>query len=141
MPNDAKRSTAAKVVKDAQRKFERDSKTARVARRKAFAQAQKEGLSLRDIGELVGLDRAGDLKRREKLPDTEKAKREAAAFGRLLVALDVGTISLPDEEAREAVEAMDLSIEGDANYARVIVEHDALFGLLSLLGGTEVEAR
>lgn len=83
---------------------------------------------------------SGDLKAPERLPDPEKAQREADAFGRLLAALDVGTISLPDEEAREAVEAMVLSIEGDKNYARVITEHDALFGLLSLLGGTEVEA-
>lgn len=83
---------------------------------------------------------SGDLKRPERLPDPEKAQREADAYCRLLSALDVGTISLPDKEAREAVEAMVLSIEGDADYARVIAEHDALFGLLSLLGGTEVEA-
>jgi hypothetical protein len=35
---------------------------------------------------------------------------------------------------------MVLAIEEDHDYARVIVEHDALFGLLSLLGGTEVRA-
>jgi DNA-directed RNA polymerase specialized sigma24 family protein len=56
MPADPKRKAAAKAVKVAQKQFERDSKAAREARRKAFAQAQKEGLSLRDIGELVGLD-------------------------------------------------------------------------------------
>lgn len=58
MPDDPKRKAAGKAVKAAQKQFERDSKTAREARRKAFAQAQKEGLSLRDIGELVGLDRS-----------------------------------------------------------------------------------
>ena len=58
MPDDLKRKTAGKAVKAAQKQFERDSKVAREARRKAFAQAQKEGLSLRDIGELVGLDRS-----------------------------------------------------------------------------------
>lgn len=58
MPTDPKRKTASKAVKAAQRQFERDSKAAREARRKALAQAQKEGLSLRDIGELVGLDRS-----------------------------------------------------------------------------------
>lgn len=83
---------------------------------------------------------SGDLKEHEGLPDHEKSQREADAFGRLLSALDVGTISLPDEEAREAIEAMVASIEKDSDYARVIAEHDALFGLLSLLGGTEVEA-
>jgi DNA-directed RNA polymerase specialized sigma24 family protein len=56
MPDDSKRKAASKAVKAAQKQFERDSKAAREARRKAFAQAQKAGLSLRDIGELVGLD-------------------------------------------------------------------------------------
>jgi hypothetical protein len=44
MPDDAKRKAASKAVKAAQRQFERDSKVAREARRKAFAQAQREGL-------------------------------------------------------------------------------------------------
>jgi hypothetical protein len=83
---------------------------------------------------------SGDLKEHERLPDPEKAQQEADAFGRLLAALDVGTISLPDEEARETVEAMVTSIEKDSDYARVIAEHDALFGLLWLLGGTEEAA-
>jgi DNA-directed RNA polymerase specialized sigma24 family protein len=56
MPDDATRKGAAKAVKAAQKQFERDSKVAREARRKAFTQAQKQGLSLREIGELVGLD-------------------------------------------------------------------------------------
>ena len=56
MSADPKRKAASKVVQTAQKQFERDSKAAREARRKAFARAQKEGLSLRDIGELVGLD-------------------------------------------------------------------------------------
>jgi DNA-directed RNA polymerase specialized sigma24 family protein len=56
MPDDTKREAAGKAVKAAQKQFERDSKAAREARRKAFAQAQKDGLSLRGIGELVGLD-------------------------------------------------------------------------------------
>jgi len=56
MPDDPKRKAAGKAVQAAQKQFERDSKAAREARRKAFAQAQKAGLSLREIGELVGLD-------------------------------------------------------------------------------------
>jgi DNA-directed RNA polymerase specialized sigma24 family protein len=56
MAEEPKRKAAAIEVKAAQRQFERDSKAARQARRKAFAKAQKEGLSLREIGELVGLD-------------------------------------------------------------------------------------
>ena len=56
MLDDAKRKAAAKAVKAAQTQFERDSKAAREARRKVFAKAQKDGLSLRDIGALVDLD-------------------------------------------------------------------------------------
>jgi len=56
MPDGPKRKAAAKAVKAAQRQFERDSKAARLARRRAFAKAQRDGLSLREIGELVGLD-------------------------------------------------------------------------------------
>lgn len=56
MSDDAKRKAASKAVKAAQKQFERDSQAAREARRVAFAQAQKDGLSLRDIGALIGLD-------------------------------------------------------------------------------------
>jgi DNA-directed RNA polymerase specialized sigma24 family protein len=56
MPADPQHKASVKAVKAAQKQFERDSKAAREARRKAFAKAQKEGLSLREIGELVGLD-------------------------------------------------------------------------------------
>jgi DNA-directed RNA polymerase specialized sigma24 family protein len=67
MPDHSKRKAASKAVKTAQKQFERDSKAARDARRKAFAGAQKAGLSLRDIGELVGLDhsRVGQIIRGE----------------------------------------------------------------------------
>lgn len=53
---EAARKKAEQTVKAAQKQFERDSKAAREARRKIFAQAQIDGLSLRDIGALVGLD-------------------------------------------------------------------------------------
>ncbi|HEU5062559.1 MAG TPA: hypothetical protein VFT79_05325 [Solirubrobacterales bacterium] len=46
---------ARKAVRAAQKQFERESDAAQKARRKAFAQAQKEGMSLREIGEEVGL--------------------------------------------------------------------------------------
>lgn len=67
MSDDPKRKAASQAVKAAQKQFERDSKSAREARRKAFTQAQKDGLSLRDIGELVGLDhsRIGQIIRSE----------------------------------------------------------------------------
>jgi hypothetical protein len=69
------------------------------------------------------------------------AQREADAYRRLLAALDAGEIALPDEGAREAVEAMILGGEEGTNYRQIIAEHDALFGLLDLLGGVEAQAR
>jgi hypothetical protein len=56
MPEDAKLEIARHAVEAAQEQFERDNQAARKARREAFARAQKAGLSLREIGELVGLD-------------------------------------------------------------------------------------
>lgn len=54
MSADQKRKARAEVER-AQRQYERDVDKSRVARRKSFAQAQKSGLSLREIGEAVGL--------------------------------------------------------------------------------------
>jgi DNA-directed RNA polymerase specialized sigma24 family protein len=67
MPSDPDLAAVRKAVKAAQRQFERDSKVARRVRREAFAQAQQDGLSLREIGELVGLDhsRIGQIIRGE----------------------------------------------------------------------------
>lgn len=55
MPDDSKRQAARKAVRAAQKQFERESNATSKLRRKAFAQAQKEGLSLREIGEEIGL--------------------------------------------------------------------------------------
>jgi DNA-directed RNA polymerase specialized sigma24 family protein len=49
------KTEARKAVRAAQRQFERESNAAQRMRRKAFAQAQKEGLSLREIAAEVGL--------------------------------------------------------------------------------------
>lgn len=57
MPKDAKEKAWADV-KRAQLDYERNVDAAREARRKSFARAQKAGLSLRDIGEAVGLHRS-----------------------------------------------------------------------------------
>lgn len=55
---DAKEQKARRAVREAQAKFEREQVAAQEARRKAFAKAQKDGLSLRDIGDEVGLHRS-----------------------------------------------------------------------------------
>jgi hypothetical protein len=55
---DAAEQKARRAVRDAQAKFEREQAATQKARRKAFADAQKAGLSLRDIGEEVGLHRS-----------------------------------------------------------------------------------
>jgi hypothetical protein len=54
MPGDPKEVLRA-AVRAAQDCYEAEAMAARRTRRDAFAKAQKEGLSLRDIGEAVGL--------------------------------------------------------------------------------------
>jgi hypothetical protein len=59
-----------KALTDARRAqldYERDVEAAREARRKSFERAQKAGLSLRDIGDAVGLHRSrvGEILRGE----------------------------------------------------------------------------
>ena len=56
MPNDPKQKALADAQR-AQLAYERDVEAAREARRKSFERAQKAGLSLRDIGDTVGLHR------------------------------------------------------------------------------------
>lgn len=51
----SKARDARNAVRAAQKQFERASDATQQERRKAFAQAQKEGLSLQEIGEEVGL--------------------------------------------------------------------------------------
>jgi DNA-directed RNA polymerase specialized sigma24 family protein len=46
---------ARRAVRVAQKKFERERAAANKARQKAFAKAQKEGLSLREIADELGL--------------------------------------------------------------------------------------
>lgn len=57
MPKDTKGKALADA-KRAQLDYERNMKAAREARRKTFAQAQKAGSSLAEIGEAVGLHRS-----------------------------------------------------------------------------------
>jgi hypothetical protein len=54
MPTDPKDAMRAYVHK-AQERYESEAETARNFRRDAFARAQAEGLTLREIGDAVGL--------------------------------------------------------------------------------------
>lgn len=47
-----------KTAREAQARFEREASASQEIRRKAFADLQRQGLSLRDIGEEVGLHRS-----------------------------------------------------------------------------------
>ena len=55
MPPDSKQQEARAAVREAQARFERDAEAVREARRKAFAEAQAAGLTLRQIAEEAGL--------------------------------------------------------------------------------------
>jgi DNA-directed RNA polymerase specialized sigma24 family protein len=57
MPTDPKKALRAAVLA-AQERYDADTEAAREARREAFAKAQEEGLSLREISEEVGLHRS-----------------------------------------------------------------------------------
>jgi len=52
---DASNRKARQVVRAAQARFEREQAASQEGRRKAFAQAQKSGLTLREIAKEVGL--------------------------------------------------------------------------------------
>ena len=66
MANDPKQKALADAQR-AQLAYARDVEAAREARRKSFERAQKAGLSLRDIGDAVGLHRSrvGEILRGE----------------------------------------------------------------------------
>lgn len=66
MLTDPKGSLRAEL-RVAQERYEAQTKAARQARRKAFATAQEKGLTLREIGDVVGLHhtRAGQIIRGE----------------------------------------------------------------------------
>jgi DNA-directed RNA polymerase specialized sigma24 family protein len=50
--------TRQKAIKDAQRSYDREVGRARAKRQKAFAKAQRQGASLAEIGDLIGLSEA-----------------------------------------------------------------------------------
>lgn len=66
MPTDPKDALRV-AVRVAQERYQAEADAARQARSRAFAQAQEEGLTLREIGEAVGLHhtRVGQIIRGE----------------------------------------------------------------------------
>lgn len=89
---------------------------------------------LRDelAGWIAGIEE--DLADPRGLPDGEAATGGAAAFRRLLAALDAGEITLPDEEARAAMAKAAEGYDEAAGYGRVLAVHDAHHALLDVLG-------
>lgn len=68
--------------------------------------------------------------------DPKRLHREHAAYGRLLTALDELVIA-PDHDVRDVVGGLAGVIDQGNEYSRVVVEHEALHGLLDQLKGGE----
>jgi hypothetical protein len=68
--------------------------------------------------------------------DSNRLHREEAAYGRLLMALDVLVI-VPDADVRVVVGDLAQAIDRGNEYERVVFEHEALHGLAAQLGGGE----
>ncbi|MGE5282458.1 MAG: hypothetical protein ACM3N0_09100 [Chloroflexota bacterium] len=78
-----------------------------------------------------------ELARAQRPKNPERLRREEAAYGRLLAALDELVI-VPDEEVREVVARLAQIIDGSNEYERVVSEHDALANLIDQIdGGSE----
>ena len=84
-------------------------------------------------GWLAGVEE--DLETPEGLKDPEASVREAAVFRRLLEALDLREVMLPDEEARATIERASEGYEEAPEYTLATLRHDAHLALLDLLGG------
>jgi hypothetical protein len=72
----------------------------------------------------------------DDLKDPDHLRREVAAYGRLLMALDELVI-VPDADVRVVVGDLAEIIDGSNEYSRVVAEHEALYGLHAQLGGGE----
>lgn len=77
-----------------------------------------------------------ELSHAKRPKDPDDLRREEAAYGRLLSALDELVI-VPDEEVRELVTRLVQIIDESNEYERVVSEHDALHGLVVQLDGEE----
>ena len=72
----------------------------------------------------------------KQLKEPTRLRREDAAYGRLLAALDECVI-VPDADVRVVVRDLVKIIDASNEYSRVVSEHDALHGLLGQITGGE----
>jgi hypothetical protein len=72
----------------------------------------------------------------KQLKEPTRLRREDAAYGRLLAALDECVI-VPDADVRVVVGDLAKIIDGSNEYERVVAEHEALHGLLGQITGGE----
>jgi len=72
----------------------------------------------------------------DQLKDPDHLRREVAAYGRLLAALDELVI-VPDRDVRDLVGDLAHIIDRGNEYSRVVAEHEALHSLYAQLGGGE----
>jgi hypothetical protein len=72
----------------------------------------------------------------KQLGDPTRLRREEAAFGRLLVALDELVIA-PDDDVRAILRDLAKTIDAANEYERVVAEHEALSDLLEQVGGSK----
>lgn len=74
-----------------------------------------------------------DLERPERLKDPDRTRRVAAAFERLITAIEQGRLELPDEEARLALEQAADGFDEGTEFPETLVIHNAQRALLALL--------
>jgi len=70
----------------------------------------------------------------DRLGNPGNLRREDAAYGRLLAALDEMVV-VPDADVRDVLGDLAGIIDRGNEYRRVVTEHEALHGLLAQLGG------
>ncbi len=84
--------------------------------------------------------RAGVRQELKEYPDTlqepKRLRREDAAYGRLLTALDELVI-VPDADVHDVLGDLAGIIDRSNEYSRVVAEHEALRGLLGQIAGGE----
>jgi len=81
-----------------------------------------------------------ELANAKRVKDPDRLRREEAAYGRLLAALDELVI-VPDDEVRALLGRLAQIIDTSNEYERVIAEHEALHGLLAQIDGESEAGR